>query len=111
MDGFAAGETMSRRLTAREMFRSFSPMNSRTRILRVGSAIRTARRKRDMSQFALTELVGISEGYLSRLERGNLHNMPSSELLIRLCSALDLDYNELMQAGVDDQIRLGEVVN
>ena len=55
---------------------------------RVGTALRTLRRRRGLSQGQLAELAGVSQSTISRVERGHLDSL-SVALLGRIFAALD----------------------
>lgn len=64
-------------------------------------SLRGLRKKLRMSQVSFAQSLGISQGYLSDLERGNKH--PSDTLLIALTSRYGplpgVDFNESVSAG------------
>lgn len=60
---------------------------------RLGRSVKTARIARGLTQRELSELVGIAEKYLSRLELGMA--TPSVLIALRLAGALELDVEQL----------------
>lgn len=60
----------------------------------LGKKIKAARRSKKISQCELAQTLHISEGHLSHLETGK--NVPSIELLLKLCNLLDLTPNDLL---------------
>jgi len=56
-------------------------------------AVRQARQARDMTQLALAEALGVSQGYMSEIERGTRGASP--ELLARIAEALDCPVESL----------------
>lgn len=60
----------------------------------LGECLRSARRAKGLSLRKLARQVSRSHGTLGAIERGE--EVPSKELLRRLCEALDLDLAELM---------------
>ncbi len=63
--------------------------------LRVGEAIRSARRTRDWTQADLAERAELSANYVARLERGELG--PSLWVAHKLASALGTSIDALLQ--------------
>lgn len=59
-----------------------------------GSALRRARRERDLSQDALAALAGLGAKHLSELERANKD--PRLTTFLKLAAALGLSGSELM---------------
>jgi putative transcriptional regulator len=64
---------------------------------RLGRSVKTARIARGLTQRELSELVGIAEKYLSRLELGMA--TPSVLIALRLAGALRLDVEQLAWPG------------
>ena len=61
---------------------------------RVAAAVRAGRTKREMSQAALAEEVGLSMEAISHIERGA--SLPSLETFAALAKALELDVAKLL---------------
>lgn len=71
----------------------------------IGEMIRRFRKKKDLSQAELSEMVNIVQTHISRIERGTA--MPSVELLIQLVQTLEIPSAELLNAlGLSDQTKL-----
>jgi transcriptional regulator with XRE-family HTH domain len=62
--------------------------------LTIGEYIRRAREKKGLSGRRLAAMINMHHGYLSRLEAGD-YKRPSPEILERIASALDLNYDDL----------------
>jgi transcriptional regulator with XRE-family HTH domain len=60
----------------------------------IGKQLRYMRRVKDKTQEDLAEHIGVSVGWLSRLERGR--ELPSLKLLFRIAKALHVQVNELV---------------
>ena len=61
-----------------------------------GAVVRRHRHERGLSQERLAEAAGLSQRYLSVLERGE--NSPTLNVIVRLAAALDLSPAELLDA-------------
>ena len=61
-----------------------------------GAVVRRHRLERGLSQERLAEAAGLSQRYLSVLERGE--NSPTLNVIVRLAAALDLSPSELLDA-------------
>jgi XRE family transcriptional regulator, regulator of sulfur utilization len=59
-----------------------------------GAAVRRLRLERGLSQERLAEGAGVSQRYLSVLERGE--NSPTLNVVFRLCEALDISPSKLL---------------
>jgi transcriptional regulator with XRE-family HTH domain len=59
-----------------------------------GAAVRRVREQRGISQNRLCEAAGLSQRYLSALERGE--NSPTLTVILELCQALDVSPSELL---------------
>lgn len=57
-------------------------------IIQMGEAIKLARKKKKMSQSELAERAGITQTYVSFLEKGT--TFPQKDKLIAICQVLDL---------------------
>ena len=62
----------------------------------IGQQLRHVRRSKDVSQATLAKQVGVSVGWISRIERGL--DMPNLMLLIRIAKALQVRVRELIPA-------------
>ena len=60
----------------------------------IGKQIRYLRRIKDISQVSLAKHVGVSEGWIGRIERG-IH-LPNINLLIKLARALQVKVKDLI---------------
>jgi len=67
---------------------------------RMGQRIRTARRRRRLTQEKLSEMANISPAFMGHIERGN--RIPSVKTLVMLCRALQVEPNELLSECVYD---------
>ena len=61
-------------------------------VIEVGAFIRDARTRRGLTQSALAESAGISEKWVSRVERGDAPNV-SLVVVLSLCAVLELTLN------------------
>ena len=61
-----------------------------------GAVVRRHRLERGLSQERLAEAAGLSQRYLSVLERGE--NSPTLNVIVRLAAALDVSPAELLDA-------------
>lgn len=61
---------------------------------RIGKHLRQLRRTRDRTQEELAELLGVSVGWVSRIERGT--RLPNLLYLVRMGRALRVPTNELL---------------
>ncbi|ADG78046.1 Transcriptional regulator, XRE family OS=Tsukamurella paurometabola (strain ATCC 8368 / DSM/ CCUG 35730 / CIP 100753 / JCM 10117 / KCTC 9821 / NBRC 16120/ NCIMB 702349 / NCTC 13040) OX=521096 GN=Tpau_1418 PE=4 SV=1 [Tsukamurella paurometabola] len=64
---------------------------------RVGSALRSARRSRRLTLAQVADGVGLTKGYLSKVERGLA--APSVGTLIKLCEILEVPVGSLFDGG------------
>ena len=60
----------------------------------IGKQIRYLRRMKDISQQALAKHVGVTEGWIGRIERG-VH-LPNMKLLVKLARALQVKVKDLI---------------
>ena len=74
--------------------------NNRDRLIQIGIAISTLRKVRGISQEELAERVGISRGYLSRIEAPGIAHSFSLEVFFDIADALEIDPAELINASV-----------
>jgi transcriptional regulator with XRE-family HTH domain len=63
--------------------------------IEVGIKLREARRKKGFTQQMLADAVGISEMYVSQIERGM--KMPSLNLFIKIITALDISSDYVLR--------------
>lgn len=63
----------------------------------IGRRLRELRRKKGLSQEALSEKAEITSNYLSRLERGTEN--PTLDTLIRIADALEIEMWEMFDFG------------
>ncbi len=69
--------------------------------LLLGEKIKKIRRRKNLSQSALAELVSVSPPYISRIECGK--NRISLELLVKVCAALETNLAEIMTGNHFDE--------
>lgn len=62
-----------------------------------GNFIKDGRAKRDMYQEEVAALVGISQAYLSYIERGSKDRNVDLVLAMKLCQVLRLDLNDFIK--------------
>ena len=62
--------------------------------LLLGEKIKKIRRRKNLSQSTLAELVSVSPPYISRIECGKNHI--SLELLVKVCNALETNLDEIL---------------
>jgi transcriptional regulator with XRE-family HTH domain len=62
-----------------------------------GNFIKEGREKRDMYQAEVAALVGISQAYLSYIERGSKDRNVDLVLALKLCQVLRLDLNDFIK--------------
>lgn len=60
----------------------------------VGEKTKVVRKKKNISQEELTEMIGISPVHLSRIENG--HVMPKIDILVELCTKLEISSDFLL---------------
>jgi transcriptional regulator with XRE-family HTH domain len=81
----------------------------RTKLSELGSFIREQRRSARLSLRKLSDLAGVSNPYLSQIERGL--RKPSAEILQAIAKALRISAETLyVQAGILDEGRGGDLV-
>ena len=66
--------------------------------LDIGIRIREARKKKDLTQQMLADAIGVSEIYISQLERGM--KLPSLALFIQIINALDVSADYVLRDAV-----------
>lgn len=66
--------------------------------LDIGIRIREARKKKDFTQQMLADAIGVSEIYISQLERGM--KLPSLALFIQIINALDVSADYVLRDAV-----------
>ena len=71
--------------------------------MKIGSAIKTLRLKRDIPQLDLAKRVGITQGFLSLLERDERE--PSFELIPKIASELKVPTQLLLLLACEDTPR------
>lgn len=54
----------------------------------LGNRIRKAREQKNLTQEQLAEIIGMSNNYISNIERN--HSIPSLETLLKICNALQV---------------------
>lgn len=60
----------------------------------LGKHLRQLRRAKDLSQRKLAEKVGVSPGWIGRIERGN--HLPNLPLLLKIATALQVRTKDLI---------------
>ncbi|MBI1885867.1 MAG: helix-turn-helix transcriptional regulator [Chloroflexi bacterium] len=70
----------------------------------LGQTIRSHREELGMSQARLATAAGLSQGYLSQIENGEVSN-PSAAVLFRLAQSLHVDPRVLLEAAGYEQPR------
>ena len=73
-------------------------------MLDVGKQVRLIRRKRDLSQRELARRVGVSNGTISQIERGN--SDPSFSLLMKVLDGLGVSISEFFDEGINHQKKI-----
>lgn len=74
----------------------------------VGKKIKEIRLSKGLSISKLAEIIGISKGYLSDIEKGAKTN-PSTELLERIANALDVTVSDLFEKSTDENDKLDDL--
>ena len=69
-------------------------------LIEFGKFIKDGRTKRDMYQEEVAALVGISQSYLSYIERGSKDRNIDLVLALKLCQVLRLDLNDFIKKYV-----------
>ncbi|MFG6367615.1 MAG: helix-turn-helix domain-containing protein [Lachnospiraceae bacterium] len=75
----------------------------------LGTAIRTARIKMNLTQEQVAEMVDISPVHYMHLE--SEHRMPSIKVLFKLCDILNLSLDSLMFLSTNDSPLIQEINN
>lgn len=75
----------------------------------LGTAIRTARIKMNLTQEQVAEMVDISPVHYMHLE--SEHRMPSIKVLFKLCDILNLSLDSLMFLSANDNPLIQEINN
>ena len=75
----------------------------------LGTAIRTARIKMNLTQEQVAEMVDISPVHYMHLE--SEHRMPSIKVLFKLCDILNLSFDSLMFLSANDTPLIQEINN
>ena len=66
----------------------------------IGTNIRTARKRADLTQEEMSEMIGVTPQYLSDLERGLVGTSIST--LIRICTELNVSSDFILFGGDDE---------
>ena len=69
----------------------------------VGNRVRLVRQKKDLSQRELARRVGVSNGTISQIERGN--SDPSFSLLMKILDGLGVAITDFFDEGINQQAR------
>lgn len=64
-----------------------------------GRVVERLRNERNMSQERVAELAGLSDGYISLIERGQRGKRPGRDTVLALAQAFNVDANVLLQAA------------
>jgi transcriptional regulator with XRE-family HTH domain len=67
----------------------------------IGKRIQKARNAQGLTQDALSEKIGVSTNYLSKIEGG--HEKPNLELLGKISAAADVSLSELLTGVVEER--------
>ncbi|GHO98368.1 hypothetical protein KSF_084160 [Reticulibacter mediterranei] len=76
------------------MISPIKPVNESDIRYRIGQHLQHIRRIKGVTQEELAELIDVSVGWVSRVERGV--NLPNLKLLFRIAKALRVQVNELL---------------
>ena len=68
----------------------------------IGLRIAYYRKKKDLTQAALAQKVGMRASYLGQIERWNRGNSFSLEILYQIADALEIDVNLLMKENEEE---------
>lgn len=68
-------------------------MSGKTVNQKIGARIQKLRKARGFTQQEFSELIGVSNNYLSDIERGN--SFPKSDKLVAICTALDCSADDI----------------
>jgi transcriptional regulator with XRE-family HTH domain len=63
----------------------------------VARNLRRIRKERDLSQFALADMVGIDKNYIGKIERQE--NSPTLAMIERIAKALKIEWISLLEEG------------
>lgn len=85
---------------------SKGPSAMATRQVPIGARLRMARLAKSLTLDDVASAVGISQGYISRLERDQVS--PSVGTLVSICDTVGLRMGELFDAPSTDVVRAGE---
>ncbi len=72
--------------------------------IEIGRTIKNLRIKEDITQDQLSEYVGISPGYLSKIEGG--FAKPSLEILLAIANSLGVSLNDLVYSNTNDRYEI-----
>ena len=68
---------------------------------KVGKFIRSARRKKDLTQQELAHAINVAPGTVSKWECGR--GMPDLSVVLPLCETLDISFRELVTGEFDEE--------
>ena len=71
-------------------------------MMRFGETLRRLRKERDLTQVALAKQIGVSNVYISALERGE-KPAPRLEIVVSLAAALSIDESELWNVAKSER--------
>lgn len=71
--------------------------------------IRIARENKNLTQLELGKLIGVSNTVISNWEKGI--NKPDADMLCKICYALDVDANFLLDYHIDKSTNIDSKIN
>lgn len=83
-------------LTSLALLGNLSTMKHETKIYTLGNLLKEAREAKELSLRAVEAETGISNPYLSQLEKDKIKD-PSPRLLYKLCEFYEISYNTAME--------------
>lgn len=75
---------------------------------RLGENLARIRKEQNRKQFEIEELAGLSQKYLSNIE--NAKSIPSLEVLVKLCVALNVTPNEVLLGVTENETDLNNAL-
>ena len=73
-------------------------------ISNIGKIIKQYRKNNKLTQFELAERIGVSEFYVSALERGS--RKPGRETLIKLSNEMDIPIEKLLELKTEQSVKI-----
>ena len=77
--------------------------------IKIGKFIAECRKKKNLTQAQLAEILNVTDRAISKWETGNA--MPDSNIMLKLCSILGIDVNELLCGEMIDMEKKDEQLN